>query len=152
MRSDGLNKNVQAYGGNAEGIVNVPDASTYTVLAADSGKVHIMPDLTASCTITLPTEKAGLTFKFWYCAAAIDAHNWVINTSGNSNYYVGGVGHADTTADDNAESLFSVGNSNSALTIVKPGTGSWVEIVCDGLLWYLCGMVVGADIPTIADQ
>ena len=152
MRSDGLNKNVQAYGGNAEGIVNVPDASTYTVLAADSGKVHIMPDLTASCTITLPTEKAGLTFKFWYCAAAIDAHNWVINTSGNSNYYVGGVGHADTTADDNAESLFSDGNSNSALTIVKPGTGSWAEIVCDGLLWYLCGMVVGADIPTIADQ
>ena len=152
MRSDGLNKNVQAYGGNAEGIVNVPDASTYTVLAADSGKVHIMPDLTASCTITLPTEKAGLTYKFWYCAAAIDAHNWVINTSGNSNYYVGGVGHADTTADDNAESLFSDGNSNSALTIVKPGTGSWVEIVCDGLLWYLCGMVVGADIPTIADQ
>ena len=152
MRSDGLNKNVQAYGGNAEGIVNVPDASTYTVLAADSGKVHIMPDLTATCTITLPTEKAGLTFKFWYCAAAIDAHNLVINTSGNSNYYVGGVGHADTTADDNAESLFSDGNSNSALTIVKPGTGSWVEIVCDGLLWYLCGMVVGADIPTIADQ
>ena len=152
MRADVLNKNSQVYGGNAEGIVNVPDAATYTVLAADSGKVHIMPDLTASCTITLPTEKAGLTFKFWYCAAAIDAHNWVINTSGNSNYYVGGVGHADTTADDNAESLFSDGNSNSALTIVKPGTGSWVEVVCDGLLWYLNGMVVGADIPTIADQ
>jgi len=152
MRSDTLNSNSNSYGGNAEGIVNVADATTYTVLAADSGKVHIMPDLTATCTITLPTEKAGLTFKFWYCAAAIDAHNWVINTSGNSNYYVGGVGHADTTADDNAESLFSDGNSNSALTIVKPGTGSWVEIVCDGLLWYLCGMVVGADIPTIADQ
>ena len=152
MRSDIINNNSKAYGGNAEGIVNVPDAATYTVLAADSGKVHVMPDLTATCTITLPTEKAGLTFKFWYCAAAIDAHNWVINTTGNSNYYVGGVGHADTTADDNAESLFADGNSESALTIVKPGTGSWVEIVCDGLLWYLNGMVVGADIPTIADQ
>ena len=61
MRSDIIHKNSKAYGGNAEGIVNVPDAATYTVLAADSGKVHIMPDLTASCTITLPTEKAGLT-------------------------------------------------------------------------------------------
>ena len=152
MRSDVLNSNSGKYGGNAEGFVKVPDAATYTCLAADSGKVHMMPDLTASCTITLPTEEVGLTYEFWYVAAAIDAHNWVINTTGNSNYYIGGVGHADTTADDNAESLFADGNSESALTIVKPGTGSWVEVICDGLLWYLNGMVVGADIPTIADQ
>jgi len=152
MRSDVLNSNSGKYGGNAEGVVNVPDAATYTVLAADSGKVHIMPDLTATCTITLPTEEEGLTYKFWYCAAAIDAHNWIINTTGNSNYFVGGVGHADTTADDNVESLFADGNSESALTIVKPGTGSWVEVCCSGGLWYLNGMIVGADIPTIADQ
>ena len=54
MRSDIINENSNSYGGNAEGLVKVPDAATYTVLAADSGKIHSMPDLTADCTITLP--------------------------------------------------------------------------------------------------
>jgi len=152
MYTSVLNKNSGDYGGDHEAVIKVPDASTYTVLAKDSGKVHVMPDLTASCTITLPTEVEGLVFEFWYCAAAIDAHNWVINTTGNSNYYVGGLGHSDTTADDNAEILSSDANSNSALTVVKPGNGTKVKVVCDGTLWYLSGHVYGADIPTIADQ
>ena len=59
MRSDIINENSNSYGGNAEGLVKVPDAATYTVLAADSGKIHSMPDLTADCTITLPAEEVG---------------------------------------------------------------------------------------------
>ena len=61
MRSDIINENSNSYGGNAEGLVKVPDAATYTVLAADSGKIHSMPDLTADSTIPLPTEEVGHT-------------------------------------------------------------------------------------------
>ena len=93
--------------------------------------------------------RSGLTFKFWYCAAAIDAHNWVIKTTGNSNYFVGGLGHADTTADDNAESLFSNGSSNSAVTVVKPGTGSWVEV---GTAWCNCRRQGLAGFPAVAGK
>ncbi len=42
--------------------VTITDAATYAVLAADSGKVHIFPNLTASCTATLPTAAAGLEY------------------------------------------------------------------------------------------
>src|SRR5688572_10242616 len=35
----------------ASRFVNVTDAATYAVLAADSGKIHIMPNFTASCTL-----------------------------------------------------------------------------------------------------
>ena len=44
--------------------VAIPDAATYTVLASNSGLVHYVPDLTATCTITPPTPKAGLWFDF----------------------------------------------------------------------------------------
>ena len=40
--------------------VKVTDAATYTVLAANSGKTHMMPDLTADCVLTLPTAADGL--------------------------------------------------------------------------------------------
>ena len=39
MRSDIINENSNSYGGNAEGLVKVPDAATYTVLAADSSLI-----------------------------------------------------------------------------------------------------------------
>src|SRR5688500_5501086 len=38
----------------SERIVNVTNAATYTVLAANSGKPHIMPDFTSTCTLALP--------------------------------------------------------------------------------------------------
>ena len=59
MRSDIINENSNNYGGNAEGLVKIPDAATYTCLAADSGKIHSVPDLTAHCTISLPAEEKG---------------------------------------------------------------------------------------------
>ncbi len=71
--------------------VSVPDAATYTVLAANSGLVHYMPNLTASCTITLPTPKAGLWFDFAYYGVAADAQNWVITTGSDTNYFDGGL-------------------------------------------------------------
>ena len=61
-------------------IVNVTDAATYTVLAANSGKTHVMPNFTASCTLTLPTAASGLEYVFISKAVAADAQNWVFDT------------------------------------------------------------------------
>ena len=96
MRSDILNKNSNSYGGQNLGIVKVADAATYTMLAADSGKIHIMPDLTADCTISFPTEAVGLVFEFWYGGTAADAQDWTFDTGSDTNYFVGGAHHADT--------------------------------------------------------
>ena len=145
MKSSSLNKSSGDYGGVAKGAVFVLDAATYAVSANDSGKVHIMPDLTADCTITLPTEAQGLSYEFWYGGTAADAQDWIIKTTGNSNYMIGGlVGHDTDNAGDDTAVIDSDNNSNSQLTIYTPIAGTKVELVCDGVVWYVNGHVISA--------
>jgi len=136
-------------------IVNVTDAASYTVLAANSGKPHIMPDFTASCTLALPTAAAGLEYPFYYKGIAADAQNWVINTGSDTNFFLGGLVHLDTdagAAGDEVVPIAGDGNSNSKLTVVTPDVGTWVKVVCDGTNWILSGYVVSATVPSFADQ
>ena len=143
MRSDVLNSNSQKYGGNAEGLVKVADAATYTMLAADSGKIHVIPDLTADCVLSFPTEAIGLVYEFWYGGTAADAHDWSFDTGSNTNYFVGGAHHADTDGELSAV-VDSNGSSNSKMAVLTPECGTWVKFICDGLLWYVNGDVISA--------
>jgi hypothetical protein len=131
--------------------VVIADATTYAVKEYNSGLVHIIPDVTATITITLPSPKKGLSYSFWYGGAAADAANFVIATGSNTNYYVGGVMHGNSTADEEVAGVYSDGNSNSVLTAVTPGAGTRIDVVSNGTIWYLNGRVVSATIPTIAD-
>ena len=72
MRSDILNENSAKYGGNVQNVVFVTDAATSTILANDSGKIHVMPDLTADCTIKLHAEKVGLSYCLLYTSDDAD--------------------------------------------------------------------------------
>ena len=137
------------------GNVVITDAATYTVTAANNGKTHIVPNLTATCTITLPTEVDGLEYKFIYGGVAADAQNWVILTTGNTNFYLGGLVHLDTDAGAGGDEIVPIagdGNSNSSLTIVTPDVGTEINVVCDGTNWYLSGFAVSATVPAFADQ
>lgn len=134
-------------------LVSVADATTYTALAANSGKTHVMPNLTASCTITLPTPAAGIEFEFIYGGVAADAQNWVIDTGSDTNYFIGGLMFADhDSADAEIAPIAGDGNSNSILTVVTPTVGTRVKVICDGTLWVLTGYVNSATIPSFADQ
>lgn len=136
-------------------LVSIPDAASYTVLAANSGKPHVLPDLTADCTIDLPTPASGLEFEFYYKGVAADAQNWLIDTGSNTNYFVGGLVHIDTDANaagDEAVPIAGDGNSNSILTVVTPDVGTRVKVISDGTLWILSGYVVSATVPSFADQ
>lgn len=133
----------------------VPDAATYTVLAENSGRVHFLPNLTADITISLPAPQAGLDFTFAYAGVAADAQDWIINTTGNTAYYLGGVVHLDTDANSAADEVVPIagdGNSNSRLTVLTPNPGTWVRLICDGTLWYLVGAVASVTVPAFADQ
>jgi hypothetical protein len=129
------------------GPVVIPDDTTYAVLAANSGLIHVVPDLTADCTITLPAAAAGLAFEFWGGAAAADAQNWIfVPTAG---FFIGGLLHADvggTTA-----ALYSDGNSNDVFTVVTPAAGTNIKFVSDGTNWYVNGTLSSATIGTMAD-
>lgn len=135
-------------------IVNVPDAATYSVLAADTGKTHILPNFTANCTITLPTAAAGLEYEFVSKAVAADAQNWIISTGG-ANFFLGGLAFADTDAGAGADEIHAGvwpnGSSNDFANIVTPGAGTWVKCVCDGTNWIICGQVYSATVPTFSD-
>ena len=135
--------------------VNVTDAATYSVLAADSGKVHIMPNFTASCTLTLPTASAGLEYTFIGKGVAADAQNWIFDTGSATNFYLGGLAFADTDAGAGADEIhagvFPDGNSNDIMTIVTPGAGTRIHMICDGTNWIVNGVVFSATVPTFAD-
>lgn len=135
--------------------VNVTDAATYAVLAADSGKIHIMPNFTASCTLTLPTAAAGLEYIFIGKAVAADAQDWIIKSPSATNYFIGGVSFADTDAGAGADEIhagvWSNGSSNDFLTVVTPGAGTRIHVICDGTNWIVNGQVFSATVPAFSD-
>ena len=136
-------------------LVDIGDNTTYTVLAANSGKPHVLPDLTADITITMPAVASGLEYTFLYYGIAADAHDWIIDTGADANFYLGGLAHLDTDAGSGGDEVVPVppdGNSNSKLSVLVPDVGTRVTLLCDGTSWILSGYVVGATAPTYADQ
>ncbi|HRI99337.1 MAG TPA: hypothetical protein PKV67_01065 [Hyphomonas sp.] len=136
-------------------VVTIANATTYSVLAANSGKLHVIPDLTSSCTLSLPTASAGLEYTFIGKGVAADGQNWVINTGSDTNFFLGGVVHLDANAGTGADEIVPIagdGNSNSKMTVVTPGVGTRVNVFCDGTNWILSGFVVSDTVPSFADQ
>lgn len=132
--------------------VLVPDATTYTVKADNAGLFHYIPDLTATCTITLPTPKAGLWFEFVYAGDAADAANWVITSGSNTYFFKGGFTFHDQDGDVVAP-IDGNGSSNSKVTISTPEPGTRVRFEsANGTNWYLTGSVLSATVPAFADQ
>jgi len=155
MRADSINASSGKYGGVAKGVVFVPDTDAYTVSSNDSGKIHVMPDLTADCTITMPSEEEGLSYEFWYGGTAADAQDWTFDTGSNDNYFIGGLVQHDTDAGgDDTAVVDSDNNSNSKLGVLTPIAGTSVKMVCDGVVWYVNGSVISATDTgvTFADQ
>jgi hypothetical protein len=125
-------------------IVVVTDTNAYTVLDNNSGQVHIVPDLTADCTITMPAEAANQYYKFVYAGGAADGQDWIIDTGTNSAYFVGGLTQIDVTGvgTNVVTQYYSDGNSNSKLGVLTPEAGTVVELWCeDGTTWYVSGTV-----------
>lgn len=123
--------------------VKVTDAETYTILATNSGKLHIIPDLTAHCVLSLPTAASGLYYRFIYGGVAADAQDWIFDTGSDTNFFLGGVTGIDPD-DGDVLPIYPDGNSNSIMKIDTPAAGTSVEFYCDGTNWYLNGIVVSA--------
>ncbi len=135
-------------------IVTVTDAAT-ALSAANSGKPHLVANVSADRIFTLPAAAAGLDFEFIATVIAADGHDWIISTGSNTNYFLGSVVHLDTDADAAGDEIVVVsgnGSSNSKLQINLPQGGTVIRAICDGTLWYLSGTAVSATAPAFADQ
>jgi len=118
--------------------------------ATHSGRTLVVPALAANRTITLPAPVGGAHFKFVYGGAAEEAENLIIITPGNTNFFLGGIVHADSNADN--VSIYSDGNSNSKITLTDFGVFEINILAKDSTNYYIWGYAEGADAPAFADQ
>lgn len=140
-------------GGLKQGIVAVPDAATYTVLAKNSGKMHIFPNLTADCTITLPSAAYGLKYEFMYNGAAADAQDWIIVTAATDELFAGGVVFHDENIGGSGIEVLAVYadfSNDDTFTVLTPQVGTAVTFVSDGSSWFTNGMIISDTVPTFA--
>jgi hypothetical protein len=129
--------------------VTIADAA-YTVLAVNSGKPHIVANVSADRIFTLPTPAAGLEFEFIADVVAPDGHDWIIDSGSDTNYITGGVlwvipsGASEAPAPD--------GSADSKAQITLPDGGTRVKFVSDGTTWNISGVVISATIPLWVNQ
>ena len=118
--------------------------------AAHGGRVSVVPALGQNCTLSLPSPSAGVYFKLIYGGAAEETENLIISTGSNTNFYIGGIVHLDSNADN--VSVYSDGNSNSILTLTDFGLFEINILAKDSTNWYIWGNQEGADVPAFTDQ
>ena len=118
--------------------------------ATHSGRVLAVPAIGGNRTITLPAPVAGQTYKLIYAGAAEETENLIIVTPGNSNFFLGGIVHLDSNADN--VSVYSDGDSNSQLTLTDFGLFEINILAKDSTNYYIWGYQEGADVPAFADQ
>ena len=74
-----------------DGPVTLGDEDTTLTNATHSGRLIVVPAITANRTITLPSPVAGSHFKFIYGGAAEEAQNVIFDTGADANYFIAGV-------------------------------------------------------------
>ena len=118
--------------------------------ATHSGRVLAVPAIGGNRTITLPAPVAGQTYKLIYAGAAEETENLIVVTPGNSNFFLGGIVHLDSNADN--VSVYSNGSSNSSLTLTDSGLFEINIVAKDSTNYYIWGYAEGAAVPAFADQ
>ena len=118
--------------------------------ATHSGRVLAVPAIGGNRTITLPAPVAGQTYKLIYAGAAEETENLIVVTPGNSNFFLGGIVHLDSNADN--VSVYSNGSSNSSLTLTDSGLFEINIVAKDSTNYYIWGYAEAADVPAFADQ
>ena len=132
--------------------VATTDATTYSFLTANSGKLHAIPNLTADCTFTLPTVEDGLKFEVMYAGAADDAQDWIFVTSATTELFKGGVTQLDPAEATLSEvtPVYADFSNDDTFTVLVPNAGTTITFVSDGASWLVNGFVVSDTIPTFA--
>ncbi len=134
-------------GGIVQAPVFVADATPYAVLAANSGKTHIILEQTSSITLNLPVIAAGLSYKFIMGGVATEAQNWVIVATTPS-FYNGGIAWTDLNdAESNLAVVYANGTSHLTMTVTTPAAGTEIEIYSNGTEWFVHATVISDSTP-----
>jgi hypothetical protein len=125
----------------------VDGTATVSLTNAESGRTVLVGSaaagLAADTVFTLPAAADGLYFKFVYVGNAADAQDFMVSTGSDTNYFIGGVLQHDIGGEDGT-AYHPDGNSESRVNILTPDCATYLEVWCDGTLWYLTGYVNSA--------
>lgn len=121
--------------GSVTGTVPIEVVTTTNVItAAESGTTFILNSATGFVS-TLPAAAAGLWFKFIVGGTPPSSGNHTIVTPSTPDLIHGLVLYAPTddagATDDDADTVSFVAS--------QAQEGDWVELVCDGTNWFVCG-------------
>ena len=130
--------------------VSLSDGDQTLDNATHSGRVLLVPDGGQDNTYTLPAPIAGSVFRFVYAGGAADATDAIIVTPGNTNFFIGGITHLDTNADN--VTVFSDGNSNSKVQLNVPQAFDITIVGKDTTNYQIFGTVTSTTVPAFADQ
>ena len=130
--------------------ITFSDADTTLTATANAGRVNVVPAMTGNRTITLPSPTAGVWFQLIYGGAAEETENLIIDTGADANFFIGGIIHLDSDADN--VSVYADGNSNSILTLTDFGLFEINILAKDSTNWIIWGHQQGADVPAFTDQ
>jgi hypothetical protein len=133
-----------------DGPISLSDGNQTLDNATHSGRILLVPDGSQDNTYTLPAPIAGSVFRFVYAGGAADATDAIIVTPGNSNFYIGGITHLDTNADN--VTVFSDGNSNSSIQLNVPQAFDITIVGKDTTNYQIFGTVTSTTVPAFADQ
>ena len=133
-----------------DGPVSLSDGDQTLDNATHSGRILLVPDGSQDNTYTLPAPIAGSVFRFVYAGGAADATDAIIVTPGNTNFYIGGITHLDTNADN--VTVFSDGNSNSSIQLNVPQAFDITIVGKDSTNYQIFGNVTSTTAPAFADQ
>jgi hypothetical protein len=140
-------------GGFKSGLVAVGDVTAYTVLAKNSGKIHIMPNVTADITYTLPAAEYGLRYDFQYNGAAADAEAHIFATAATDELFAGGVVFHDHNiggAGIEVLAVYADFSNDDLLTVDLPEVGTQLTFLSDGASWFVNGQVISDTAPVFA--
>lgn len=135
----------------ASRFVVIPDATPYAVLAADSGKIHIIAEQASTITINLPVHAVGLEYTFIMGGVATEAQNYVFVATTPS-FWNGGAHWADlSSVASNTAVVYGNGTSHLTFTVVTPAIGTKIRVLgTTGGEWLLDATVVSDSTPTMA--
>lgn len=136
--------------GGIKGIVSLGDANA-TISAANSGKTHVIANVSADRTFTLPAVASGLYYKFVADVGAADGHDWIFVANATADLFHGGLLVIDTDAAPALASAVVADQSNDdQLQVNLPQGGTAIEMYCDGTYWIVSGVVMTTAVPVFS--
>lgn len=120
--------------------------SAQTLTQGDNGKTIFLDAAGGAYTVTLPSVRAGLHFRFF---VQEKTPSGAITIAAGSAIIFGWMGEAEVTTNDDAPGSSDATGISNIIFGTGCSRGTFVEMHCDGTSWYIMGMSeIDGDITT----